>query len=119
MFKMTVTDRESYLAFRAAWKKTYKNLSQEIRDLKRTRKQYTWKYRPRGDTGSPKKIKTGDNPIYEQYFRGWELYGLKDKATRMMTLLEEVKASRPGKQPKTEMVSHPSTAAQVVQQPTL
>lgn len=110
MFKYDeVTDRETYLAFRDAWKKAYKDLSQEIRDLKGTRKQYTWKYRPKGDTGSQKKIKTGDNPRYEMYFKGWELVTLKWKATKMMELLESVKASRP-KPGSSETALHPSSA---------
>jgi len=98
MFEYTeVTDRETYLAFRDSWKKHYKELSQTIKRIKGTRKEFTWEYRPKGDTGSKKKTKTGDNPNYNVNFDAWGLCNLRYQAREMMELLEEIKNVRPKK----------------------
>lgn len=98
MFDYTeVTNRETYLAFRAAWKKHYMELSRDIRKLKDTRKEFTWEYRSKGDTENKKRTKTGDNPNYNPNFSAWELHLLRIKAQDMMDWLEEIKETRPKK----------------------
>jgi hypothetical protein len=64
-------NRETYLAFRAAWKKEYNELSQEIRNLKAT-----WAEEIRSGQGG-----------YTHY----AVFRKRREATAMMQLLEEAK----------------------------
>jgi hypothetical protein len=71
MNTFTFNNRETYLAFRAAWKKEYNELSQEIRNLKAT-----WT--------AEIKSGRGGSTIYTLIRR-------RREATAMMQLLEEAK----------------------------
>lgn len=71
MNTFTFNNRETYLTFRAAWKKEYKELSQEIRNLKAT-----WT--------AEIKSGRGGSTIYT-------LIRKRREATAMMLLLEEAK----------------------------
>jgi hypothetical protein len=71
MTTFTFNDLETYLAFRAAWKKEYSELSQEIRNLKAT-----WTAEIRSGRGG--------STIYTLIRR-------RREATVMLLLLEEAK----------------------------
>lgn len=82
--------KDEYLAYRTEWKEKYKELSKDIREMKNQRKQFKWKYRAKGDTGSKRRIKIGDNPNYDSS-AGWKAWELKYVATIMLEELAESK----------------------------
>jgi len=104
MTTFTFKTRNEYLTQRAEWKADYKALSQTIRDLKGQRKQYTWKYVPKG-----KNIKMGDNPRYDST-AGWSAVALKYKATKMLEDLAEAKIEA-GKQREYRIANEQEAAA--------
>lgn len=90
MTTFTFKTREEYLAYRAEWKARYKDISQEIRDMKNKRKQFKWEYRVKGDTTSQRRTKVGENPNYD-YSAHWKIPMLKDRATVLLDELAEAK----------------------------
>ena len=82
--------REEYLEWRTDWKAEYKGLSKEIRRLKNSRKEFIWKYRPKGNDTMKRRTKVGSNPDYNSS-ADWKVYCEKNKATRMLKLLKEAK----------------------------
>lgn len=58
-----IKDKESYLELVKIWKDTYKELSNDIRELKRTRKTFIWNRTHSKIEKS--KIKIGNNPAYD------------------------------------------------------
>lgn len=104
----TFTTREEYLAYRADWKKRYKTLSKNIRDLKNKRKKFKWEYRAKGDTVSKRRIKIGENPNYD-LTAGWRAVNLKGDATAMLEELAESKI-KAGKQREARLVDEKKAA---------
>lgn len=84
--------KEEYLAWVAEWKSKYRELSRDIRELKKTRKEYVYKYREKGDDTSKRRTIVGDNPLYDG---GWDaLYlksNLRDIANWMLQTRAEAK----------------------------
>lgn len=99
------TTREEYLAWKAEWKAQYKELSQEIRDLKASRKQFTWSYRAKDDTASKKKVITGKNPNYNSSAQ-WKATQKREVAFGMLELLADAK-SEAARQRKKSLESVP------------
>lgn len=88
--------KEEYLKWRAEWKAEYKETSREIRRLKNARKQFSWKYRPKGNDTMKRRTKIGPNPNYDPSV-GWEVWTEKCKATSALDLLKIAKVEA-GKQ---------------------
>jgi len=89
-YKFNFTTREEYLEQRAEWKIVYKALSQEIRELKRGRKQFKWEYRPKGNDTLPRKTKVGPNPDYNSS-ASWMAASRKHAARNLLEVLREAK----------------------------
>lgn len=84
------SSKEEYLEQRAEWKIIYKALSQEIRELKRARKQFKWDYRPKDNDTLPRKTKAGKNPDYNPSAH-WMAASRKYAARQMLEVLKEAK----------------------------
>lgn len=90
MTTFTFKTREEYLKWRAEWKAEYKELSNEIRQLKSARKEFKWTYRAKGDTTSQKRTKIGENPNYDSS-ACWMVSSRKNEATRALETLKAAK----------------------------
>ena len=90
MDKFDFKTKDEYLKWRAEWKVEYKELSKEIRRLKNARKEFVWKYRPKGNDTMKRRTKVGPNPNYDSSV-GWEIWSGKGKATYALELLKEAK----------------------------
>lgn len=87
----TGNSRESYLNWTRAWKAEYKALSEQIRNLKQTRKQFIWEYRPKGTANHEvRKTIIGPNPNHNSN-ASYELLKLKRKATELLELRKQAK----------------------------
>lgn len=89
--KTTFTNKQEYLAYRSAWRAEYKQLSQDIRDLKFCRgfpqaKRFENPKNVERYREIEKRLFNNPNTMVE-----WKLAAAKDKATQM---LEERKASK-------------------------
>ena len=86
--KFTFTNKETYLAYRSAWKANYKQLSQQIRDFKFAH----WYQQPlRADRRIPA-LDARYEQICKQYKTNcFYTYGLKQKATSMLVELKLAK----------------------------
>ena len=66
-------NKAGYLAWTAQYRKTYKAISEIIRELKRARKPNLYTYRAKGDRASKRRVYAGPNPKHhpEAYIRVW------------------------------------------------
>lgn len=92
--------REEYLAWRQDWKDKYANITEGIRNARRARKKYSWKYRTASDkTGRDhtvqKRTKIGSNPYYDEN-AAYRVELLKGAATAHLKTLAKAK-KRAGK----------------------
>ncbi len=108
MTTFTFKTREEYLTYRAEWKARYKDISREIRDMKKSRKQFIWEYRVKGDTTSQRRTKVGSNPNYD-YSAHWKVHVFKDKATALLEELAEAKIES-GKQREARLAEEKEAA---------
>jgi len=83
---MTIMTKEEWKAYRANWKKEYKEISKKIRLYKNSFKPYLYEYREKGNMTSKKRRIIGDNPNYAKYQEYYRLgYHMLDiRATQML-----------------------------------
>lgn len=82
------TNRLEYLDWRKEWRLQYKELSKEIREIKKSRKQFRYEYRPKDNTAMKRRWKIGPNPSYDPYANSyWASY----RATLMLKRYKVVK----------------------------
>lgn len=89
-FGMKFKTREEYLEWRKEWKADYKDISQKIRQLKKSRKKFIWKYRPKELTMVKRRRKVGPNPDYD-YSAAWKVQETKYEARGLLDLLKKAK----------------------------
>jgi len=85
-----IETRTGYLVWRQMWREAYKQISQEIRDLRACRKRYSWAYS--NEIGKKRKTQIGDNPNYDPdaSFRVEQLSAQANRLMQMRTRSKEI-----------------------------
>lgn len=90
MLTLNFNTKKEYLAWVKEWRTEYKALSEEIRNLKKQRKQFIWKYRPKDMTAMKRRTKVGPNLNYDSG-ANWRAAMKGETARRLMELRMESK----------------------------